>query len=132
MAGFHLRIASQVAHCRSPYPLDVGERIEPAALTAELRALVRKTPIDSLGVAERATGLEPVITAWKAGVLPLHYARVPKSYLKVPILTIGVFTTPGSTLFNKRLTAENAEKNAVAERFSLKLELLRDLCVLCG
>jgi hypothetical protein len=43
---------------------------EPAALTAELQARC-----DEHEKEERATGFEPVKTAWKAVVLPLHHAR---------------------------------------------------------
>jgi hypothetical protein len=43
---------------------------EPAALTTELRARI------VLQMEERATGIEPVPSAWKAETLPLCNARV--------------------------------------------------------
>ena len=37
---------------------------------------------DFIGISERATGFEPVMTAWEAVVLPLHHARIFQGWLE--------------------------------------------------
>ena len=55
------------------------ERRNKAALTLRARAVdVKPTP-----TLERAMGIEPTYPAWKAGVLPLNYARGSKFSLRI-------------------------------------------------
>ena len=50
-------------------PYQAGKRQEAEAISAEIPMFIGI-------IVERATGIEPVWPAWKAGVLPLNYARL--------------------------------------------------------